>query len=153
VELTKEQMEFLDVVCFDKWTLNENGEVDVEGTVDMSGLGLTEIPVKFGSIRYIYSDDDEWRPGWGFNCSGNNLTTLKNCPNSIENGISIRSNPLTEYFKNIKEEDFPLWKDLYWSAVLEEYPFLINIGKKYRSRDDLKVYLICFPLTKLYYKD
>jgi len=70
MELTKEQIDFLDKVCDGReyWGLNPNGEVDVDGAVDMSGMQLTEIPVKFGRVN------------GNFHCYYNNLTTLKNCP-------------------------------------------------------------------------
>ncbi len=145
MKLTKKQIEFLNKVCGGRehWTLNENGEVDVKGSVRMNITNLTEIPVKFGYVD-----------GW-FNCSNNNLTTLKNLPNEIPVNwiINFYNNPLTEYFKNLKEEDFPHWKNLKWSSVLKEYPFLINIGKKYFNSNMLKYYLNEFPLTKLYLKD
>jgi hypothetical protein len=41
---------------------------------------------------------------------------------------------------------------LEWLDVLREYPFLVNIGKKYMDKDDLKDVLERFPLTKLYIK-
>ena len=72
MELTKEQIKFLDEVCrYSKWYINEKGEVDVDGNVNMIEMQLTEIPVKFGEVS-----------GW-FDCSHNNITTLKNCPDSI----------------------------------------------------------------------
>ena len=139
IQLTKEQIEFLDVVVSGTWKLNSNGEVDVKGWVGMQGMNLTEIPVKFGSV-------------WGdFNCSKNHLTTLKNAPKSIVGGrFYCSNNQLTNYFKNIKEEDFPHWDKLYWGFIIEDYPFLINIGKKYMTKDYLEEYLERFPLTKIY---
>jgi hypothetical protein len=147
LKLTKEQKAFLNKVCFSrrigvKWKLNSNGEVDVvEGKVDMSGMGLTEIPVKFGRVDV------------NFICSENQLTTLKNCPTSIGGNLLFGKNNLTDYFKSIKEEDFPHWDKLVWGMVLLEYPFLVNIGKKYFDRSNLEFVLDCIPQTKLYYKD
>ena len=141
MELTKEQIEFLDKVCVGKWTLNENGEVDVDGSVDMlSYMGFVEIPVKFGNVS------------GNFNCTSNNLTTLKNCPNYIS-GVAFycSGNNLTEYFKSIKEEDFHHWGKLRWGWILKDYPFLINICKNYVfNNEHLKFYLNTVPLTKLY---
>ena len=136
MELTKEQIEFLDNVCVGSWKLNSVGEVDVNGNVYMSSLNLTEIPVKFGSVAD------------SFYCSKNHLTTLKNAPKSIGWHFWCYSNNLTNYFKNIKEEDFLLWDDLYWDDVIREYPFLINICRKYRKK--FKVYLDIYPQTKIY---
>ncbi len=145
MELTKEQIKFLDRVCYNSkyWILNENGEVDVDGNVNMRNMNLTEIPVKFGRVG-----------GW-FDCYNSNLTTLKNCPTSVNpsSGFYCFRNNLTEYFQNIKEEDFPLWKNLDWGWIIKEYPFLINIAKKHIEYEFLKSMLICYPKTKLYYKD
>jgi hypothetical protein len=148
MELTEEQIKFLDRVCFGNsssggygWKLNSNGEVDVEGWVSMYNMKLPEIPVKFGRVE-----------GW-FDCNSNKLTTLKNCPDYIKEGFYCSDNNLTNYFKSIKEEDFPLWYKLDWISVLEEYPFLVNIGKKYFDWNNLKFILDSIPQTKIYLKD
>jgi hypothetical protein len=81
----KDREEFLDRVCGGRkyWTLNPNGEVDVKWSVNMNDMNLTEIPVKFGRVEV------------DFHCSGNNLTTLKNCPNSVNKDFWIHNNKLT----------------------------------------------------------
>jgi hypothetical protein len=167
MELTKEQIIFLDSVCVysHNWTLNSDGEIDVTCRVDMRNMKLTEIPVKFGKVN-----------GW-FNCENNKLTSMKNFPNHIENGnlqmsnnnissfnhfplisrcgdtvMSISGNPLNDYLRNIKEDDFPYWKILNWYSTLKDFPFLINIGKKYFDRGHLNRYLNDSPLIKLYLK-
>ncbi len=141
MKLTQEQIDFLDKVCRGRknWTLNSDGEVDVAVAVNIRG-GITEIPVKFGRVEGEFS------------CSYNNLTALKNYPNFISGNFYCYDNPLKEYFKNIKEEDFPHWDKLDWDVVLGEYPFLINIAKNYID-DDLWGILNKYPQTKLYYKD
>jgi hypothetical protein len=126
-------------------------------------MKLTEIPVKFGNVN-----------GW-FNCENNKLTSMENFPNVIRYGnlqmannnissfnhfplisrcgdtvMTITGNPLDDYLKNIKEEDFPYWKILNWYNTLKYYPFLINIGKNYFDRERLKYYLNEFPQTKIY---
>ncbi len=146
MKLTEEQIKFLDKVCYGKkvgnlpnWKLNSNGEVDVDGNVDMKNKKLTEIPVKFGRVS-----------GW-IDCRFNYLTTLKNLPNYIgDESVHFFDNPLHNYFKSIKEEDFPHWDKLNWWVVLDEYPFLVNIGKKYMNRNDFNSYLNKYPQTKLY---
>ncbi len=140
-QLTKKQIKFLDMVCLGKWTLNSDGGVDVDGDVTMSGMNLTEIPVKFGRVEGC------------FGCSDNNLTTLKNCPDFISGNFYCYDNPLTDYFKNLKEEDFPCWDRLKWGWMLEEYPFLVNIGKKHCHISDWENYLNKYPQTKEYLKD
>jgi hypothetical protein len=146
-KLTKEQIDFLDEVCYTQgvpipsriWILNENGEVDVYGNVSIPNRFIRdEIPVKFGRVT-----------GW-FDCTHNNLTTLKNIPNFIGGSFYCLFNNLTDYFKNIKEEDFLYWGKLSWEDALNEYPFLINISKKYVNRYSLEYYLKEFPQTKIY---
>jgi hypothetical protein len=73
---------FLNMVCKGTWNINEKGEVDVDGSVYMVNMGLTEIPVKFGKVR-------------DFNCHKNNLTTLKNCPDFVGGYFSCFDNKLT----------------------------------------------------------
>ncbi len=142
MELTEEQIKFLDKVCYEKrWTLNSEGKVDVDLGVDMCEMGLTEFPVKFGRVN------------GGFNCNFNNLTTLKNCPDFVVGSFYCTENPLTDYFKNLKEEDFPLWKNLNGYGILEKYPFLINIRKKYLDPIRLKEIIENRPHLKLYLKD
>jgi hypothetical protein len=92
MELTKEQIEFLDRVC-GEWKLNSDGEVDVDGDVNMYDMNLKEIPVKFGRVE------------GDFNCYYNYLTTLKNCPDFVVGNFWCGDNILKEYFKNINEED------------------------------------------------
>jgi hypothetical protein len=54
-----------------KYTINEDGMVDVDGSVDLSHRNLTEIPIKFGVVK------------GNFNVKGNNLLSLKNCPREV----------------------------------------------------------------------
>lgn len=54
------------------YTINEDFTVSVIGSVILANLGLSEIPCKFDSV----SGD--------FDCSYNNLHSLKNCPDFVE---------------------------------------------------------------------
>ncbi len=141
MKLTEEQIKFLEWGCDGKWTLTPDGKVDVDGSFITSEFNLTEIPVKFGNVT------------GNFNCTDNNLTTLENCPDFVGSKIGFDGNNLTEYFKSIKEKDFPHWDKLYWGDVIREYPFLINLVEKYSKCDDLPLWMDMYPLTKLYYKD
>ncbi len=140
MKLTDDQMDFLDYVCQgNKWTLTPEGKVDVDGWVTIEEC-LGRIPVKFGRVN------------GSFECIDNGLTTLENCPDYTTDNFYCEYNNLTDYFKNIKEGDFLLWSKLNWKMVLKEYPFLINIGKKYINKRDFKWYLKINPQTKLYLK-
>jgi len=144
MQLTTEQIKFLDKVCRCRkyWTLNENGEVDVDGSVSMSGLGLTEIPIKFGEVEGLFS------------CHDNKLTTLNNLPRDCKGYIYCWGNDLTEYFKNIEVDDLPyeIWERLDFYNLIEEYPFLINIASVLFARSVVELYLNDSPQTKLYLK-
>ena len=161
MNLTKEQIEFLDEVCYRReyWKLNSNGEVDVDGGVTMGFLNLTEIPVKFGSVSsYFHCYNNQLTSlegcptsvGEGFYCYNNQLTSLEFAPTSVGGEFYCSNNQLTNYFKTIKEEDFPHWEKLDWGWVLDGHPFLINICKKYLLKDDLKYYLDNYPQTEIY---
>jgi hypothetical protein len=140
MQLTQEQIEFLNEVVRGTWTLNSEGKVDVVGGVNIISMPLTEIPVKFGKVS-----------GY-FNCYNNHLTSLENCPDEVGSGFYCDGNNLKDYFKNIKEEDFKHWDKLYWAIVLQEYPFLINIAKNYVGKEGFIYYIEKCPKTKLYLK-
>jgi hypothetical protein len=145
MKLTQEQIEFLDVIFHVRkvWTLNSEGKIDVDGDVYITGINtLTEIPIKFGMVD------------GNFYCHDNpNLTTLKNFPDEVNGGIVLLSNNLTDYFKTLKKEDFRFWDRIEWGLLLNDYPFLINIGEKYLDKYTLDRIVTTYPLTKLYLKD
>jgi hypothetical protein len=168
MQLTKEQIEFLDRVvkmnlnATKPWILNSEGKVDVDGRVDMSKMNLTQIPVKFGKVDGGFNCSRnkltslEGCPDYvsgSFLCSENNLTSLEGCPDYVGGDFYFGVNNLNHYFKNIKEEDFKHWDKLYWRwwNMIEEYPFLINIAKNYVINKETFIVLIKdFPKTKIY---
>jgi hypothetical protein len=163
MQLTKEQIEFLDRVCFEryKWTLNTDGKIDVDGNVIMIAMNLITIPVKFGKVsESFYCSDNhltslEGCPDWvgkDFDCSENNLTSLEFAPSKVGGWFYCSNNPLKDYFKNIKEEDFKLWGAFVWGDVLNEYPFLIYIAKNYIPKERFIDLIKKYPKTKLYLK-
>jgi hypothetical protein len=160
MNLTKEQIEFLNKVVDGTWTLNSEGKVDVDGSVNMGGMKLTKIPVKFGRVYSFDCGDNnlttlENAPeicDYRFDCWDNNLTTLDYIPKIINERVTFFGNNLTNYFKSIKEEDFKHWDILYWDDVIEEYPFLINISRKYVGENWFIDLIETYPKTKLYLK-
>jgi len=165
MELSQEQIEFLDKVVYGDWTLTSEGKVDVDGWVNMSGMGmpLTNIPVKFGRVSRWFDCSHnnltslDGCPDYvegAFNCSRNNLTSLEFVPLYVGVGFYCYNNNLTNYFKNIKEEDFKHWDKLGWRwwNMIEEYPFLINIAKNYVDKEDFIELIKKYPKTKLYLK-
>jgi hypothetical protein len=67
------------------YTINESGEIDVDGDVYISyyHTNLTELPIKYGKVT------------GHFKCYGNNLTTLKNCPDFVGGSFDCSENNLT----------------------------------------------------------
>ena len=62
------------------YTINSKGEIDVDGSVDLSRKDFEKLPYKFGIIK-----------GY-FDIGGNqNLKSLTNCPNSVGNYFSYSS--------------------------------------------------------------
>ncbi len=68
-------------------TINEDGTVDVDGSVDLYEKGLTKIPVKFRNVS------------GGFFCGFNQLTSLKGCPKEVGGNFLCAYNQLTIYQK------------------------------------------------------
>ena len=65
------------------YIINSDGSIDVNGDVDLSGFGLTQLPLRFNRVT-----------GY-FNCNYNKLTTLEGCPKWIGGWFSCHDNQLT----------------------------------------------------------
>jgi hypothetical protein len=65
------------------YTINDDGSIDVNGNVNLSDKGLTELPLVFNRVT-----------GW-FNCDFNQLTTLKGSPRWVGSSFSCYNNDLT----------------------------------------------------------
>jgi len=87
-----------------KCTKNEDNSYDCEGDMDLSGLGLKEIPVRFREVKGdFHCARNELTSLEGapeivegvFNCMHNVLTTLKGCPKYVGRGFYCSYNKLT----------------------------------------------------------
>ena len=67
----------------EKYTINDDGSIDVNGDVNLWNKGLTELPLTFNKVS-----------GY-FDCAGNNLTTLKGSPRWVGGGFYCDNNQLT----------------------------------------------------------
>ena len=67
----------------ENYTVNDDGSIDVNGDVNLSWYKLIELPLRFNKVT-----------GW-FDCSNNNLTTLKGCPRWVGGSFSCQYNQLT----------------------------------------------------------
>ena len=56
----------------ENYTINDKGEIDVNGSVWLDNKDFKELPYKFGKVNGIFSF---------FRCK--NLTSLKNCPDKV----------------------------------------------------------------------
>ena len=70
---------WLDEYGIKNYTINNKGEVDVDGDVNLMRKGLTEIPsfIQFGTIK------------GNFDCSYNNLMYLKGAPKKVSGIFAI----------------------------------------------------------------
>ena len=66
----------------ENWSIRD-GLVDVDGDVNLCGVGLTELPLKFGKVS------------GEFDCSHNNLTTLEGVPKEVSGNFICDDNNLT----------------------------------------------------------
>jgi hypothetical protein len=74
---------FLDWYMPNLWSLNSNGEIDVDGDVNLYKQGFSELPVKFGKV------EGNFRVGF------NNLTSLKNCPSYVGGYFDVEVNQIS----------------------------------------------------------
>ena len=86
------------------YTINDDGSIDVGGSVNLSRKKLTKIPFNFGKVSgdfYCYNNQLtslEGSPntvGGGFYCYNNKLTSLEGAPNTVSGGFDCYNNQLT----------------------------------------------------------
>ncbi len=77
----------IDSICkkydIKNYTINEDGTVDVNGSVSLCRIGLTKLPLRFGKVT-----------GY-FDCSSNQLTSLEGSPYYVGGYFSCKYNRLT----------------------------------------------------------
>ena len=85
MELTQEQIEWLDKCVDGSWKLNpQTGLIDVDGDFDCSSESLTDLKgIKFGEVSGV------------FYCRNNRLTSLEGAPQSVDGMFSCSNNQLT----------------------------------------------------------
>ena len=106
MELTQEQVQWLDDCTKGTWTLNpQTGLVDVKGTFDCSEQGLTDFKgVKFGVVGGDFDCHNNnltslvgapLKVGYYFYCQNNDLTSLDGAPQEVGGSFDCSSNRLT----------------------------------------------------------
>ncbi len=66
-----------------KYSINNDGSIDVGGNVNLDSKSLTELPLRFNKVK-----------GY-FNCESNLLTTLKGAPVVVGGGFNCCHNMLS----------------------------------------------------------
>ena len=67
------------------YTINPDGSIDVDDTVDLHNINLVKLPLKFNRVD-----------GY-FDCSWNNLKTLEGSPIEVNGNFSCYNNKLTSF--------------------------------------------------------
>lgn len=76
-------IDWLDFYDITSYSVNKDLSVDVSIDVYLVDMELSEIPVKFNRVE------------GNFDCSKNNLKSLKNCPNYVKGNFSCNNNNVT----------------------------------------------------------
>ncbi len=86
------------------YTINPDGSIDVNGSVYLYNMDLTEIPLKFNKVSgYFDCSNNQLKSlkgspkkvGGDCNVSYNNLTSLEGCPKEVGDTFYCSSNKLT----------------------------------------------------------
>ena len=87
---------WLDEYGIKNYTVNDKGEIDVNGDVDLSYRGLKEFPsyIQFGTVK------------GGFDCYYNNLTSLRGCPRVVKKSFYCHDNNLVSLEGSPEEVEF-----------------------------------------------
>jgi hypothetical protein len=124
----------------ENYTINGDGTIDVDGDVDLSDMGLNEIPLKFGRVSgdFICSNNSikslngcpQW-VGGHFSCRGNRLTSLEFCPQWVGGNFFCYNNQLTslEYIPKVINKNIACFSNNITSLIGINYiEGVININ-------------------------
>ncbi|CAK1332462.1 Internalin-J precursor [Burkholderia pseudomallei] len=102
---TKEEIEqWLDKMEIKNYSINDDLTVDVDGSVDLFGRKLTDIPVQFNHVSMDFHCNNNQLAslrgapqtvGKCFDCSENQLTSLEGCPQTVRGFFFCSNNQLT----------------------------------------------------------
>lgn len=87
------------------YTINQDGSIDVEGDVNLSGRGSSQIPIKFGKVsgNFLYNHNKgahslegcPYEVGGNFKCNHSRLTSLEFAPIKVGSNFICSENDLT----------------------------------------------------------
>ncbi len=106
----------IDSIC-QKFGIDEDGTVDVDGDVDLSKRNLSKLPLKFGKVsgnfhcnrnKLISLEGCPEEVGGDFYCHRNQLTSLLGCPKYVGINFACAGNQLTslEYCPEVVNGSF-----------------------------------------------
>ena len=107
------------------YTINDDGSIDVEGSVNLSRKKLTKIPFNFSKVSGVFRcyhnqltslDGAPNNVGSGFDCSDNQLTSLEGAPNNVGGYFYCYNNPNLSYSELFKIVDTVKY-DIYYISV------------------------------------
>lgn len=129
----KEIVKICDKYNINKYHINDDGTVDVDGNVLIVFKNLTKLPLKFGKVTGDFSIEGNrltslegcpYYVGKSFMCRYNRLTSLEHGPEFVGGNYYCRNNNLTslrgipEDIKFLNIDDNPISK--YWEQVLND---------------------------------
>jgi hypothetical protein len=94
------------------YNINYDGSIDVNGDVDLTGLGLSKLPLKFKNVSGdFYCSDNELTSligspkevGGSFCCDVNNLVSLEGAPEKVGDDFYCHHNSLKSLIGSPKE--------------------------------------------------
>jgi len=112
------------IICkkynIEKYTINPDGSIDVDGSIHLFNKNLTKLPLKFNKINGIFScsynkltslEGSPVEINGHFYCRDNKLTSFKGAPKIINGGFVCDNNKIKsfEYFPSFIEDDFVCW--------------------------------------------
>ncbi len=134
------------------YEINEDGSIDVDGSLYLRNLSLTELPLEFnyihGNFYCSYNNlttlkGSPKHVGGEFYCSDNELTSLEYCPIEVEGTFSCRKNKLTSLEHSPKKVE--------GHFIFSEN----NIRDLYGISDNIGGELQCYhtPLDSIFYSE
>ena len=112
-----------DEMGIENYTINSQGEIDVDGMVSIINIDSKELPYKFGRVNKIFLL---------YGCE--NLISLKNCPNYVGESFGCRSCPQLDSLEGCPKEvkgDFVLvGSGLEFQFTEKEIRSLCKVKKK-----------------------
>ena len=108
----------------ENYTINSQGEIDVNGNVDLGHKDFKELPYKFGKITGYFGLE-----------SCENLISLKNCPDKVEGYFSCSFGEVLDSLEGCPKE---VGGNFYCRHCKREFT-----GEDVRSLCKVKIYIWC----------